>query len=458
MKKLLILLLVITTLIPLAAQDLQNISDRFAELAEKVSPSVVTVTAQKVTKIKNPFGDLEIPFDFFGFNLPEKEREFRSSALGSGVIVENGYVVTNNHVIENAEEIKIVLHDKREFDAEVAGTDPKTDIAILKIDDKRLPNANLGNSDELRVGEWVLAIGSPFSTRLGNTVTHGIVSGLGRSGMQLSSIENYIQTDASINPGNSGGALVNMNGEVIGINSAILSRSGGSNGIGFAIPINLANRVLQDIITKGRVVRAWLGVTIQELNQDLSRSLGLEEVSGVLISDIVKNSPAEKADLKSGDVVIKVDHEKINTPSELQLNISSRMPGENIKLTIIRDGKTRIVSVDLEELPEDEPVTAERNGRDIDLGFTVRENSAELARQFKLDSQEGVVIVSVDPGSEIQQKGVRPGDRLISVERKEIRNMKDFDEILEDIEKDQTVLILVETRNGNKRFITVQVK
>lgn len=458
MKKLLILLLVITTLIPLAAQDLQNISDRFAELAEKVSPSVVTVTAQKVTKIKNPFGDLEIPFDFFGFNLPEKEREFRSSALGSGVIVENGYVVTNNHVIENAEEIKIVLHDKREFDAEVAGTDPKTDIAILKIDDKRLPNANLGNSDELRVGEWVLAIGSPFSTRLGNTVTHGIVSGLGRSGMQLSSIENYIQTDASINPGNSGGALVNMNGEVIGINSAILSRSGGSNGIGFAIPINLANRVLQDIITKGRVVRAWLGVTIQELNQDLSRSLGLEEVSGVLISDIVKNSPAEKADLKSGDVVIKVDHEKINTPSELQLNISSRMPGENIKLTIIRDGKTRIVSVDLEELPEDEPVTAERNGRDIDLGFTVRENSAELARQFKLDSQEGVVIVSVDPGSEIQQKGVRPGDRLISVERKEIRNMKDFDEILENIEKDQTVLILVETRNGNKRFITVQVK
>ncbi|MDZ7796892.1 MAG: trypsin-like peptidase domain-containing protein [Candidatus Marinimicrobia bacterium] len=279
MKKILILLLVFTTLTSLGAQDLQAISDHFAELAEKVSPSVVTVTAQKVTKIKNPFGDLEIPFDFFGFNLPEKEREFRSSALGSGVIVENGYVVTNNHVIENAEEIKIVLHDKREFDAKVAGTDPKTDIAILKIDDKRLPNANLGDSDELRVGEWVLAIGSPFSTRLGNTVTHGIVSGLGRSGMQLSTIENYIQTDASINPGNSGGALVNMNGEVIGINSAILSRSGGSNGIGFAIPINLANRVLQDIITKGRVVRAWLGVTIQELNQDLSRSLGLEKVS-----------------------------------------------------------------------------------------------------------------------------------------------------------------------------------
>ncbi|MDZ7796891.1 MAG: PDZ domain-containing protein [Candidatus Marinimicrobia bacterium] len=186
--------------------------------------------------------------------------------------------------------------------------------------------------------------------------------------------------------------------------------------------------------------------------------IGTRKSLGVLVSDIVKNSPAEEADLKSGDVIIKVNHEEINTPSELQLNISSRMPGENIKLTIIRDGKTRIVSVDLKELPEDEPVTAERKGTDIDLGFTVQENSSELARQFKLDSQEGVVIVSVDPGSEIQQKGVLPGDRLISIERKEIRNMEDFNEVLENIEKDQTVLILIETRNGNKRFITVQVK
>ncbi|MDZ7820486.1 MAG: trypsin-like peptidase domain-containing protein [Candidatus Marinimicrobia bacterium] len=281
----------------------------------------MTVTAQKVTKIRNPFGDLEIPFDFFGFELPEKEREFRSSALGSGVIVEEGYVITNNHVIENAEEIKIVLNDKREFEATVAGMDSKTDIAVLKIEGKKLSPATLGDSEGLRVGEFVLAIGSPFSTRLGNTVTHGIISGLGRSGMELSTYENYIQTDASINPGNSGGALVNLKGEVIGINSAILSRSGGSNGIGFAIPINLAERVMQDIMTKGRVVRAWLGVTIQELNQDLARSLGLEEVNGVLISDVVKDSPADNAKLQSGDVIIKVNHETVRTPSELQLNI-----------------------------------------------------------------------------------------------------------------------------------------
>ena len=458
MRKIISLLLVISFIIPLAGQDLKAFSDTFVKIAEKVSPSVVTVTAQKVTKIRNPFGDLDIPFEFFGFDAPKKEREFRSSALGSGVIVEDGYVITNNHVIENAEEIKVVLSDKREFDAEVAGTDAKTDIAVLKIKDEDLPVAALGNSDGVRVGEWVLAIGSPFSTRLGNTVTHGIVSGLGRSGMQLSTYENYIQTDASINPGNSGGALVNLDGEVIGINSAILSRSGGSNGIGFAIPINLAKRAMQDIITKGRVVRAWLGVTIQELNQDLSESLGLEDVSGVLISDVVKDSPADDAKLKSGDVIIKVNHEEVTTPSELQINISSRMPGENVKLTIVRDGKTRIVSVDLEELPEDEPVAASTGTESVDLGFTVRQNSEELARQYDLDSSDGVVIVAVEPGSEIQRKGVRPGDRVISIERKNIRDIGDFNDALKNIKEGETILVLLETRTGNKRFITVRAE
>jgi len=275
MKRYLLLLLIFGLVLPLAGQDLKAFSNQFADIAESVTPSVVTITAQKVTKIQNPFGDFNFPFEFFGFNMPQKEREFRSSALGSGVIVGQGYVITNNHVIENAEEIKIVLNDKREYKATVVGADSKTDIAVLQIDEKDLPLAKLGNSDDLRVGEWVLAIGSPFSTRLGNTVTHGIISGLGRSGMQLNTYESYIQTDASINPGNSGGALVNLDGEVIGINSAILSRSGGSNGIGFAIPVNLAKKVMNDILTKGRVVRAWLGVTIQELNGELSESLGL---------------------------------------------------------------------------------------------------------------------------------------------------------------------------------------
>ncbi|MCK4812716.1 MAG: trypsin-like peptidase domain-containing protein, partial [Candidatus Marinimicrobia bacterium] len=201
MKKWISVLLIISVFLPLSAQDLKAFSKQFADIAEEASPSVVTITAQKVTKIKNPFSDFDFPFDFFGFNVPEKEREFRSTALGSGIIVDDGYIITNNHVINNADEIKIVLNDKREFDAILVGTDVKTDIAVLQIDAKKLPKARLGNSDNLRVGEWVLAIGNPFSARLGNTVTHGIISGLGRSGMHLSTYESYIQTDASINPG-----------------------------------------------------------------------------------------------------------------------------------------------------------------------------------------------------------------------------------------------------------------
>ncbi|MBN2781470.1 MAG: Do family serine endopeptidase, partial [Candidatus Marinimicrobia bacterium] len=394
------------------------------------------------------------------FNVPNKEREYRSSALGSGVVVENGYVITNNHVIDQAEEIKVVLSDKREFEAELIGADSKTDIAVLKIKAADIPAARLGDSDILRVGEWVLAIGSPFSTRLGNTVTHGIISGLGRSGMQLSTYESYIQTDASINPGNSGGALVNLDGEVIGINSAIMSRSGGSNGIGFAIPINVAKKVMNDIIKQGRVIRAWLGVTIQELNQDLSETLGLSDVQGVLISDVVENSPAVEAKLLSGDVIIKVNNDQVRTPSELQLNITSRYPGESVKLTIIREGKTKIVNVKLAEMPADEPlvpVNAE-SGVVVDLGFSVQANSEELAKQYGLDSRKGVVIVNVVPNSEAQQKGIRPGDRIVTFERKNIESVSDYNKALSGIAKNQTVLILIETKNGTKRFITVKAK
>ncbi|NLA39789.1 MAG: DegQ family serine endoprotease, partial [Methanomicrobiales archaeon] len=436
-------------------QDLKAFSNQFADIAESVMPSVVTITAQRVTKIRNPFGDFNFPFELFGFNMPQKEREFRSSALGSGVIVNEGYVITNNHVIENADEIMIVLNDKREFKAKVVGADSKTDIAILQIDDKKLPSANLGDSDKLRVGEWVLAIGSPFSTRLGNTVTHGIISGLSRSGMQLSTYESYIQTDASINPGNSGGALVNLNGEVIGINSAILSRSGGSDGIGFAIPINLAKKVMNDILTKGRVVRAWLGVSIQDLSGELSKSLGLKDVKGVLISDVMKSSPAEDAKLKSGDVIVKVNEQSVSEPAELQMNISSRSPGETVKLELIRDGKTRSISVKLGELPEDEAVAAISTQERVDLGFSVTENNAELAEKYGLSSEEGVVISSIKSTSEAQQKGLKVGDRIVEIERKSIANPDDFNKALSNVKKDQVILILLEVRGG-KRFVTIR--
>ncbi|MCK4813598.1 MAG: PDZ domain-containing protein, partial [Candidatus Marinimicrobia bacterium] len=256
----------------------------------------------------------------------------------------------------------------------------------------------------------------------------------------------------------SGGALINLDGEVIGINSAILSRSGGSDGIGFAIPINIAKKVMNDIITEGRVIRAWLGITIQELNQDLSESLGLDNVYGVLISDVMIDSPADDAKLKSGDVIIKVNKDDVYTPSELQINISSRSPGDDVKLTIVRDGKTKIVSVSLEELPGEEPIIVKITSGTIDLGFTVQKNSEELARQYELNTQKGVVIVSVIPGSEIQRKGVRPGDRIITMERKTIQDLDDYNKMLKDIKKNQTLLMLIETKNGNKRFITIKAK
>lgn len=458
MRKYLSVLLILLMIIPLSGQDLKAFSKQFADIAESVTPSVVTITAQKVTKIQNPFGDFDFPFEFFGFNMPPKEREFRSSALGSGVIVDQGYVITNNHVIEDAEEVKIVLHDKREFEATVVGADAKTDIAVLKIDEKNLPRAKLGDSDHLRVGEWVLAIGSPFSTRLGNTVTHGIISGLGRSGMQLSTYESYIQTDASINPGNSGGALVNLDGEVIGINSAILSRSGGSNGIGFAIPINLAKKVMNDIITQGRVVRAWLGVTIQELNQELSESLGLKDVRGVLISDIMEGSPAETAKLQSGDVVVKVNDQNVTDPSELQLNIASRSPGETVSLAIIRDGKDKNINVKLGEMPDDNPLIAATANSGIDLGFSVAENNEERASQYGLSSNKGVIISAIENGSEAQRKGLGVGDRIVEIERNSIENMEDFNKALSGIEKDQVILMLIETRGGGKRFVTLRAE
>ena len=267
-----------------------------------------------------------------------------------------------------------------------------------------------------------LAIGSPYSARLGNTVTHGIMSPvLGRSGMQLSTYESYIQTDAPINPGNSGGALVNLDGEVIGINSAILSRSGGSNGIGFAIPIDLAKKVMNDIIKEGRVITRLARCHHPGVESGSCPVILIWMILRVsLISDVVEDSPAEKAKLQSGDVIIKVNNDEVATPSALQINISSRSPGETVKLTLVRDGKTKTLSVKLDELPSDEEIVeANEEVGDVDLGFSVRSNNDEIARQYGLDSKKGVVIVNVKPGSEAYQKGVREGNRIVTLEGKD---------------------------------------
>ncbi|HOO15429.1 MAG TPA: trypsin-like peptidase domain-containing protein, partial [Candidatus Marinimicrobia bacterium] len=321
--------------------SLQAFNDAFVQIAESVTPSVVTITTEKVIKTNlrrdfPGFPDDDLFWRFFGF----PQGEMRSRALGSGVIVDQkGYILTNNHVVERGEKISVKLIDNREFKAKIVGTDPLTDLAVIKIDAKDLQPAILGDSDALRVGEWVLAIGSPFSENLAHTVTAGIVSAKGRSGViNNTNYESFIQTDAAINPGNSGGALVNIRAELIGINTAIATAgmSQGNVGIGFAIPINLAKKVMTDLIEKGKVVRAWLGVVIGDVDENIAKSLGIESRQGAIISEVVKDSPAEKAGLKVGDVIKEFDGKKIKDSAHLRTLVSTSEVGKPKTLVVLR--------------------------------------------------------------------------------------------------------------------------
>jgi len=306
---------------------------------------------------------IEDPFEqFFGddfyrrfFGAPRQEGDIVQHGLGSGVIVRsNGIILTNNHVVQKTDELKVRLNDGREFEAEVKGTDPATDLAVIKIKANNLPALPIGDSDALRVGEWVLAIGSPLSPNLAHTVTAGIVSAKGRSGVGLSNYEDYIQTDAAINPGNSGGALVNLKGELVGINSAIATRTGGNMGIGFAIPSKLARKVMNDILKNGKVIRGWIGVRIQNINPPLAKSYGLEKPEGAIVSSVTPDSPAEKAGLKEGDVILTLNGKKVKNSSDLALRVSSTDPGTTVTLGIFRDGKEKTIKIKLGQMPSEQ--------------------------------------------------------------------------------------------------------
>jgi serine protease Do len=435
---------------------LRSLSDEFIKIAENVSPAIVTITAEKVTQGRSMMqGWDEELFRFHPFFSPD--REIRQQVLGSGVIVDKGIIITNNHVVENAENIRIHLMDRRELKAEIVGRDPKSDIAVLKVKEKDLPLIKLGDSDKLQVGEWVLAIGSPFSGNLNHTVTHGIVSALGRSNVRLNEYENFIQTDAAINPGNSGGALVNLDGELVGINSAIATRSGGSQGVGFAIPANLAKRVMDDLLKEGRVIRAWLGVQIQELDYDLAKSMGLKNVAGALVGDVVNKSPADKAGLKIQDVITAVDRKAVKTASELRIMISSRRPGEKVALDIWRNGKARTVTVNLEELPNDEKLTQNSTVESSSLGIRVEDNNRELADRFRLKSRNGVIITYVEPNSEADRKGLQAGDKIRRIGNNEINAVKDYERQIKEFKSGDTVMFLIE-RRGNNQFVALSIE
>ncbi len=463
-------LLIIALLIPaeLIAADIsiaKALSNAFADIAEQVSPSVVTITSEHV--YKHPamdqykgFQDM-FPKQLWPF-LPDGDREMRSSSLGSGIIIsKDGYILTNNHVVEKGENIKVQFSDNKEYDAEIIGSDPKTDVALIKVDAKNLTPIKMGNSDKIRVGEWVLAIGSPFSGSLSQTVTQGIISATGRSSVGLNDYENFIQTDAAINPGNSGGALVNLDGELIGMNSAIASRSGGNQGIGFAIPINLVNRIVEDLRSNGRVTRAWLGVYVQPVDAAMAKTLGMDIAKGALIQQIVDGSPADKADLKQLDVILEFDGREVENSGKLPILVSTQRPNEKKKLKVLRDGKIITITVKLGELPDEIAAAGPIESEKSDIGLTVETVSAERLRFYNLSQDsEGVLVTSVERDSDAFKKNIRSG-HLIQKMGPNVRNLSKvntseaFDKNLRDYKPGDTILLLVRRDSSNTFFVAL---
>ena len=437
----------------------RQFSKAFADVAEKAKPAVVTIITDKVISMRQ--------FDDFGFffqpNLP-RQREFKTNALGSGVIVDSkkGYILTNNHVVDDMDGIRVKLIDKREFEATIIGTDPKTDLAILQIDAENLDDIRMGDSDELRVGEWVMAVGSPFSENLSHTVTTGIVSAIGRSNiLDSGSYEDFIQTDAAINPGNSGGALLNMDGELIGINTAIATGGyeKGNRGVGFAIPSSMANRIMSDLIDKGYVTRSWLGVIIQDLDSETADALDIDTRNGALIADVVKDSPAEAAGIQEGDVIIEFNGKSIANTANLKNVVSLSTPESTNRVKVIRDGAPKTVKVTLQELPENpnQFVSRERTTTN-DFGLQLKRINKTLRKQYEIDSdQDGLVVTRIDRSGEAFQKGIREGDLVKRVGTEKVESINEFNRLVEKSKSKGTVLLLVKKPGGGSRYFTLNL-
>lgn len=424
----------------------------FAEIAEKVGPAVVKITAERVEKRSmQGFGN-EWPFEDFWdrfFGTP-REQEFRSTAQGTGFfITSDGYILTNNHIVEKAIKVTINSIQGNEYPAKVIGIDPKTDLAMLRVEDKNLPFTELGDSAQLRVGEWVLAIGNPLGFE--HTVTAGIVSAKGRQlgGMGVPTYQDFIQTDAAINRGNSGGPLVNMKGEVVGITSMIYSPTGGNIGIGFAIPSNLAKKIINQLKEKGRVVRGYLGVTIYPINEDSMKLLKLKSKKGALVNSVVPGSPADKAGLKTYDVITQVNGQPVEDNNDLMFKIADILPGTKVELTVIRNENEKTYSVKITELePEIEQETAPSSNRD--LGFSVRELSPYLAKRYGFRTQEGLLITRVRQYSEAEKKGLETGDIILEVNKEKMRKVTDLEKILSKLESGDPIMLFVAREKGQE--------
>lgn len=444
-----------------------DLSTAFRNAAEAIRPAVVSITSEKQFKTGSQSWQPLLPDQFrrffgdeFGrfFEMPSPGTKSIQQGYGSGVIVtRDGYVLTNNHVVANADRVTVKTTDGTEYQAKVIGTDPKTDVAVVKIDGGDLPMAKLADSEEARVGDWVLAVGGPFG--LDNTVTAGIISATGRDAVGITDYENFLQTDAAINPGNSGGPLVNLHGEVVGINTAIASRSGANAGIGFAIPSNLAKMVMDDLIPDGKIERGFLGAAIQDLTKELAKSFNYDGREGVLISDVSKGGPAEKAGLKSGDIILHYNGRSMNHARKLRNMVAATHPDTTVNIEIFRDGKRQTIPVKIGLLDDKIALNADQSQSTAsDIGLTVQTLTPELARQLGYnENQKGVVISEVASGGWAARAGLEPQQVIVSINDREITDARSFREVLSDVDLSRGVRLQV-LDGAHRRFVFLKTR
>lgn len=448
----------------LASPDEGPSQTGFASVVKKDLPTVVEISSTKISKVPTGFSG-QMPDDplfrqFFGddfngqFSAPQQAPEQREEGLGSGVIMTpDGYILTNNHVVDGATDVRVTLSDNREFKAKVVGADPKSDIAVVKIDADNLPSITVGDSSKVQVGDYALAIGDPFG--VGQTVTLGIVSATGRSNLGIEDYENFIQTDAAINPGNSGGALVNDRGELIGINTAIIAHgSEGNQGIGFAIPVNMARSVMQQIVETGKVTRGYLGIVPQDVNSDMAKAFGEKDPHGALVADVSADSPAQRSGLQRGDIIVDVNGKPIVDSNDLRMTISMMPPDTNADLTVLRNGAERKIPVKVGTMPTSEAAVPNESGDSSSSalsGVAVQNLNADTAHDLKLPAgTHGVVVTKVDPSSDAAAAGLQPGDVIQEVNRQPVRNTSDFERAVQS--SNDKPLLLVD-RNGTTMYL-----
>ncbi len=460
-------------------ESLRQTGKAFASVAREVSPSVVFIQVegrspqQAIGPSQLPFGQ-QWPFSddffrrFFGDELPSMPRPRSELPHGQRPVIGQGsgfvfatkdsllrdktYILTNNHVVENAEKIRVQFQDGREYDAEIAGRDPQSDIAVIEIATGGLPALEFGDSSKLEVGEWVVAIGNPFG--LSHTLTAGVVSATGRTSLGINDYEDFIQTDAAINPGNSGGPLVNLEGEVVGINTAIFSRSGGYMGVGFAIPINLARTIADQLIETGEVTRGYLGILIQQLTPELAESFGVEPGQGIVVAQVTSDSPAAAAGLRQGDVIIAYDGEPVKNIGRFRNRIALTAPGTRTELTVLRDGQQRTIAVQIGKLAEQKLAAANGSPQQAgEIGLTVQTITPELAEQLGAEPGEGVVVTQIEPGSIAAMAGIETGTVILQVNRQPITSASDFRQAIEQSGGDRVLLLL--RKDGMQRFVAL---